>query len=295
MNKILFINGFRKNSPAHLKTNSLLNEISLVNEYSYGYYEDIKVFIQGSNFTLLFKNEPIQNFKLVYFRNWLNKEYRDITNSISLLLDHEGMKYFDSRETLGQSPDKLFQNIKFYLEDLPIPKTCYGNIIYDEISDFLGSIFIMKDLYGSKGNLNFKIASQEDFNLVVQNNPETKFLFQEYLFHLYDYRILVYNHKAKIVKKRIKQDKNEHRANTSIGAEIQLVNLEDADKELIYIAEKASKILKRKLAGVDILKDENSNKYYIIEINIAPAITSDINRSPDLIEMDKLITDLINF
>jgi glutathione synthase/RimK-type ligase-like ATP-grasp enzyme len=65
-----------------------------------------------------------------------------------------------------------------------------------------------------------------------------------------------------------------HLNNTSQGGTAQLLPLEQVDSEILEMAIKACRVNKLQVAGVDVITNKNNGEFYILEVNIAPQVSS---------------------
>lgn len=227
--------------------------------------EKTKIFINGTN---------ILDFDLVLFRQWKKSEL-DIVLSIASYLASQQKNFIDSSLNHQLSKSKLFQYVALASEFITIPKTIFisGVInfeIYKDFTEKLGDVFIMKDIFGHGGEHNYLITSETDFQNTVTNNPSIVFVFQEYIPHDFDYRIITFDFKTEIIKKKVKTNVTDHRTNTAIGGVMHLVEGEEITEELTALAENAAKATKRQFAGIDIIRSKKTGKLFVIEVNTAP-------------------------
>lgn len=137
----------------------------------------------------------------------------------------------------------------------------------------LGDKAVLKDSDGSKGRLNFVVTSQDEIESVITANPDVQFVLQEYIPNDSDFRVLVMNGHVTMVIRR-SGDGSSHLNNTSQGGVAELVAIEEVSQEIIDRSIVAAKILKLQVAGVDVMRDARTGKYYFLEVNNAPQVSS---------------------
>lgn len=96
--------------------------------------------------------------------------------------------------------------------------------------------------------------------------PMRGFLIQEYIRNDGDYRVMTVGYKCiGGFKRQVKEEKlilNKSQGNS--------VAVKDLPAEVIEIAERAAKVLEVEVAGTDIIRDLETGKLYIVEVNEAP-------------------------
>ena len=170
--------------------------------------------------------------------------------------------------------DKMSAAFEHWTVGAPLPRTFYGPT--DEMIKCLpelGNKAIFKDNRGNKGKLNFVVSTSDEMRQISNDNPDIRFQLQEYIPNDCDYRILVFNYKPVLVIRRIAKS-GSHLNNTSQGGIAEIVPLEEMDKDILDIAIKVSRVERLEVSGVDVVVDKDSGKFYILEVNHAPMISS---------------------
>jgi hypothetical protein len=92
------------------------------------------------------------------------------------------------------------------------------------------------------------------------------FLLQEYIKNDGDYRVMTVGYKCiGGFKRQVKEEKlilNKSQGNS--------VAVKDLPAEVIEIAERAARVLEVEVAGTDIIRDLETGKFYVVEVNEAP-------------------------
>lgn len=262
-------------------------------EYFSSTFRDISIQINpNSQIKFLIDNIDATTYDMVYFRK-VDKSYKDIAIALSHILKKKSIPFIDSLIVKQRGISKVYQSILCSLYGISSPKSFFvskikSNISFSDFVKEVGIPFILKDINGTKGVNNFLIHTIEEFNKVTKQSVE--FIAQEYIPHNFDYRLLVYNYKTSTVKKRVKTDLNEHRANISVGGKLKSVDITSIDPEIRQLAERAAKIMKRQLVGIDILTSQVTGEHFFIELNNSPAFARDIERFDDIQKLHNFIT-----
>ncbi len=164
--------------------------------------------------------------------------------------------------------DKMFQTLSFSKAGLPIPKTEFTRTpTWDTLVEKLGGPIVAKKSRGTHGKHVHKIESQSDLDEI---KAPSSYLFQEYLPHKNDVRVLVLKGKAICGYRRIPAS-GDFRANLARGGYAEALDGQ-IEKDITFeLAEKAIVAMPHDLAGVDLIKSEVDGEYRLIEINVNPS------------------------
>jgi ribosomal protein S6--L-glutamate ligase len=164
--------------------------------------------------------------------------------------------------------DKLFQTLSFVQAGLSVPRTEFTrNPDIDVLAQSLGVPFIAKRARGAHGSHVHKIETTADLSVV---DTPASFLFQEYLPHTNDIRVLVLGGKAVCGYKRVPTE-GDFRANLARGGRAEALSDEVETATVFALAEAAVAAVPLDLGGVDIIKSATDGRYYLIEINVNPS------------------------
>jgi len=128
--------------------------------------------------------------------------------------------------------------------------------------------FVMKANLSARGEKVFLI--KDSCNKVEQycEKPLTNYLFQNFIKNSGDFRVLVLGGKALGVMKRVAA-KGEFKNNISLGGTGSAVTDRKHLNDLAKIAVKAAAVFGLQFCGVDIIYDEQEQRYKVMEINTA--------------------------
>jgi RimK family alpha-L-glutamate ligase len=163
---------------------------------------------------------------------------------------------------------KTFEIYKLTSDNIPIIPSLISsdqNAIADFIIQYT-QLFITKPINGKKGREILQHSSLESIMDAIQKS-EIPLIIQPMIPNDGDYRVWILKGKVIGVIKRSPNTEGEFRSNISLGGSAQLAELPD---DVLDMAIKSAKILDLDMAGVDIIQDINTKKYYIMEVNAAP-------------------------
>jgi glutathione synthase/RimK-type ligase-like ATP-grasp enzyme len=261
------------------------------NEIYYTSYPFLRFHIEPSKVDIFDtrNNLSLGDYDLVYF-----KQFSLETDACLVFLNHKGIPFLNKDLANYTITNKLAQYVKLGLGGYLIPNTVYGS--YTELKNLSLNMeypLIMKSINASLGRDNFLIKSHEELCSILDQNKGVSFLIQNYIENSFDYRVLILGNKLGTVLKRIRQNENDHRNNTALGA--LEVEVSFPDKKLVDLAIAVSTLLNKDVAGVDIIFDELSQQYYIIELNSKPCFTNDVTVSSEVPQFTKFIDSVLEY
>ncbi len=204
--------------------------------------------------------------QFVYLKSWSGLP--DEAVALAHYLFAKGVPFADMLAH-GRGSSKLVTLFKQWAAGNRTPQTlyCYKQevILNTLATNPLGERFIMKDAYGAKGQNNHLVTLSQA-RQILEKNTDITYLFQAYIPNDGDYRVGVYGGIPKFVLKRI-GDQSSHLNNTSAGGRGELLAAETMPKRLLNLARRAASASELQFAGVDIIQDKYTKKWYILEVN----------------------------
>ncbi len=251
------------------------NEVSI----EWHNYHNIKIEYKSDELqvSLLRENKSLKDFDFVYIKSFFR--YSEIAGIIAEYLYVNNVRFVSSELKDHIAATKLTQLARLAMNKLPIPQTIFMlpeqfSKRYQEVSDALGVPFIFKSIDGAGGEENYLIKSEEKLQAALKEFPEHKFIAQKFIENDSDYRLLVVDGKVQLIIKRQRAGGDTHLNNTSQGAQATLTAIDKFPHECIDMSLQAAKIMKREIAGVDLLFETGTNNPYILEVNASPQIAS---------------------
>lgn len=220
---------------------------------------------------LYYKGSEIKEFpKLIIFRKY------DIY--LARQLELMGVKVMNSSQAMIDARNKMKTYQMLAQAGIDTPKTLYivsgikrKYFYYKEVCEFFKSNrFIVKYVYGSRGNDVHLIDSEEKFNMVAKKYQGIC-IFQEYIESSFGKDIRCYCIGGKFVGAAIRQSSgNDFRSNLAQGG--QAIKF-DYNEKVARIAEASAKALNLDICGVDVLFRGN-DEYTVCEVNSLPGFKS---------------------
>ncbi|OGK38802.1 hypothetical protein A3F34_01425 [Candidatus Roizmanbacteria bacterium RIFCSPHIGHO2_12_FULL_44_10] len=248
-------------------------------QFQLKYYKDLIIYLEPQPGTtkITIDGVPLESYDLVYIRTWKTRHF--LSRIIGRYLQYKKIPFIDSETVSSSYGDKLVQYMGFHINRFPFPKTLFiprESILKNQplILNYFSLPFVMKSDFENKGKDNYLISSVGEINKILGKSTDDKnFIFQEFIPNNFDYRFCVFGYKTAIAYKRIRlQGSKTHLNNVSQGARVVKVPLAPI-KKLCILAEKAARLSRIEVCGVDIVIDKNSQKPYIFEVNNIPGFS----------------------
>jgi len=250
-------------------------------------HQDVRVFVTyARSLSYFVSNEhsviydhrnrmDLKDYDFVYFRKAGSVMQQML--SCAIYLKQHNVPFVDREIFSANSRNKLSQMFKLQSVGVSIPvtffcrhKTRMLRLIRTKFKNELQFPLIAKATGGTRGAENYLVKSLEELEQLIRNSHR-HFLIQAFVPNDGDYRVLVMNGQITGVIKRQAQG-NSHLNNTSQGGEaiwLEPNELSDVAREE---AVHAAAVLRRDIAGVDIILDRETGRHYVLEVNRAPQI-----------------------
>lgn len=172
--------------------------------------------------------------------------------------------------------------------------------LHSEHRDFKKG-YVLKDQFGSGGDLVFKTTKETDYAAIYKKHPLVSFVLQPFVTAsgfqfgttsgIIDLRVIVLN--GTIIQSYIRSaKKKEFRANASYGGSVSYIPIEKIPQDVLDMTRAIHQTLKSKHSfyALDFMKSDSGNLYFI-EGNITPGLNW-FNKTDELYAK-KLIRELI--
>ncbi len=187
-----------------------------------------------------------------------------------LICDELGIPLLNNRARVPHLVhNKMFQTLSFSRAGLPIPKTEFAPkpANWDRLEKELGAPIVAKRVRGTQGKHVRIVSNQQELDEI---EDPAEHIFQEYIPHSNDIRILVLDGKAICAYRRVPAE-GDFRANLALGGYAEALSGEEEKQIVFDMAEKAVVAVPHDLAGVDVIKSDKDGQYRLIEINTNPS------------------------
>ena len=194
--------------------------------------------------------------------------------------------------------NKVYQNTNMSLSGIPQIPTIISKCSLLKSEDLIKELnlpMVTKITNGSQGKGVEIQKTKMDLEKYLKKNKDETIIFQKFIENDGDYRLFfIGNDFIYCIIRKTKDENKEFRNNYSLGGTVE--KFDDLPKKAMDIAKKAIKTMGFDVAGLDLIKDRNSDNWYILEINSAPQFAATAGKKViiDYKEILDRFVDLIN-
>jgi glutathione synthase/RimK-type ligase-like ATP-grasp enzyme len=242
-------------------------------------YKDIAFLIDNKKLKVYdtTNNKDLDKYDIVYFKG--HKKHRIIASAIAQYLRHKHIVFFDKEILEDVSYDKLSEYVRLALHGLLVPLTLCGakSFLKDNhqiVTDKTGWPVVVKEIDQDSGRKNYLVHSAKELKHILDTAEETdKFVIQAFVPNKGYLRVYVMGNDATLGIYRIRhQHANPMKQHLNNPAGSVNASLVEVDSMLSEMALKAAKLMQRQIAGVDLIKHQQTGKWYVLEVNSAPQL-----------------------
>ena len=240
------------------------------------FYDDLVYSIKNGKASIYdTKNsKDIKEYDLVNFRFWHGAGEQ--AAACAEYLKRNRVAFYDREVGEYRSKSKLSEYFRLWSKGLPVPDTIFCkeaalDVALEKNPGFKLPL-IVKDIDASKGKNNFLVSDKSEIINIFKAHPENNFVIQNFIANDGDYRVLVFGRSIAGVIHRQRNSDKTHLNNTSQDATATLIDPAEFDDEFKKLAIKAASVLKRQIAGVDLIINSNTQKISVLEVNNTPQI-----------------------
>lgn len=243
-------------------------------------YDDISVVIETNNLRVLIDGrKELNEYDLCYFLTRVS--HAETAAIIANYAKYYNIAFADEAALHLPTDRKAHQLALLALAGIQVPKTIQlpkskWEENYSFLKKELGLPFVFKDDSGRKGRNNFLIQNKKDFVHVLKDASENglQMVAQEFVQSEGYYRILVLRRNVAMVVYRGVDQALSH-LYIPKGKHIpEMVPESKLPTDVIKSAIHSAILLRLDVAGVDMIRDKQSGKWYCLEVNNSPQVTS---------------------
>jgi len=281
--RVLVLGGGSLATKEFFKTVSGLNSLPV--EYSCISYDKLLYNLDGCNtqvLNLADGDKDLASYDYIYFKT--HAKHPEFAASAAEYVRSKGRPFGDQEVAQYVSASKLTAAMRLSCAGLSIPSTiCAATPVLKqrlpEIVDAFGYPFVLKEIASERGRHNYLIRDEKDFAGILKSATNNQvFMAQHYIANDGFYRLNVLGKRIGLSVWRSavphKDPLKKHLNKPSGSANARIVPLNEVPLEARNLALHAADTLNRQVAGVDILQDKTTNKWYILEVNNAPQLRS---------------------
>ncbi|HVU59723.1 MAG TPA: RimK/LysX family protein [Candidatus Saccharimonadales bacterium] len=246
-------------------------------------YESLLFHVNGAATTVrcTVTGRDISQYDFTYLKNHHDHEP---AYASAMYLKFKGRPFADREFVTFLSGSKLSEYMKLTCHGLPVPQAVGGHASllltrFSELRELLGVPFVLKAAASDKGRDNYIVDDEATYSrLLHEAEPERLWLAQRYIPNDGFYRVHVLGKEVDLAVWRasaphenpLKRHLNKPRG----SANAQLIPLTQVPGEVQQLALQAASYMNRQIAGVDLVQDKITRKWYILEANNDPQIRS---------------------
>lgn len=301
MSKILGYHGFINEKKSYEKGEVLF--ISFTDEYEGVSYHDYLKEKLNSTFCLwedlifyedkiLLGNKDLKDFSFIFIG--IVTKYPNYYTALEKYI----YKYKIPSFKYGYSPEetsKIYQNTIMGIKDIPQIPTIIAKCSSINSSDLIKDLnlpVVTKITDGSKGKGVEIQKTKMDLEKYLRKNKEKTIIFQKFIENDGDYRLFfIRNDFIYCIVRKTKDENKEFRNNYSLGGTVE--KFDSLPKKAMDIAKKAVKTMGFDVSGLDLIKDRNSDNWYILEINSSPQFAATAGKKV-IIDYKEILDKFVN-
>jgi glutathione synthase/RimK-type ligase-like ATP-grasp enzyme len=304
MKTVLILSFKRRNDVSTESRQKFIDDVNFQTNSAYkavfALYSDLDFVIDGKRTKIVDtrNNRDISQYNLVIFQLWSkNAEH---AAACATYLHQKGVKYFDQEVGEYRSHSKLTEYYKLWASSLPVPMTLMApkERITSELLEAYGFKFplILKAATAKRGNFNFLINNFSELKKQLSTKIWLKrpFLIQQFIENEFDYRAVVFGNELALVLERRRADNSTHLNNTSRGGQGILIEPSNLGSQLTGQIISAARSMKREIAGVDVVIETGTGKFYFLEVNKGPQLNSGLFPDEHMTAFRKFIDGAID-
>lgn len=227
-------------------------------------------------------NTDIATYDLVYFKS--HQRYYEFAIAAAEYLKYRNVPFFD--EELGSyiSYDKLSDTTRLAIHRIPVPAmVCASTEVLKKEAKAaiknLGTPFVCKEINADRSKKNYLLQSYEELMEVLDGaDAKDIFMLQRYVKNNGYIRVLLLSSQIALAIYRHPVDNPDPRKqhlNTPAGApNASLLPETEIQREAADLVRRAARVSHRQVAGIDIIQDKETGRWYILEVNTSPQIFS---------------------
>lgn len=234
---------------------------------------ELTIYATQNEFEPTLRGRTLKNYNLIYLM--LSKRRWEWYTAALWLKGKYGTRIVNQRVVDFSYPSYLTPAIDYLhqnKEGLPFPPSAvvFSKKSIDAVIKRFSFPLVVKASWTEKGKGVFLAKNHDELEEATDKALalSPSFVLREFIPNNGDIRVFTVGYKAIGAMKRIPKQ-GEFRSNISQGGRGESFPL-DKNPQLQNLAEKASKVTRTEIAGVDIILDKNTGTAYILEVNASP-------------------------
>lgn len=246
---------------------------------------DYQITDQGEPRILLPDGSDIASAQTVYFK--AHTLYPEHAGAVARYLQYRHVNFIDKNAAHFVSRSKLSELFILATSGISVPATrVYSSglegVTYEDLRRYFDDDkFVLKDAFGDRGKYNYLIADEPAFNeAIARLNGKKTIIAQKFIDNNGFTRVLIMGDEAVQVVERTRTPHNDalksHLSKPHGSVNARELKSAEYSADVVALARKAALALDRTIAGVDLIQDKETKKWYVLEANYNPEITSGV-------------------
>ena len=257
---------------------------------------------EGVDFKI--KGRKLTDFDICYIR-LAGKRYEDVALLVNELKRRKIKiidQIYENSAFIRLPLPKSIEAITLFEKEVPVPKTYFGrlNSISKKAPELFGYPFVIKSTTGKQGHAVWSPEDGNDLKDLINKLSERedlgeRFIAQEFIKSSQRERIFVIGDRAIAgITRPTRWRKRFVKPIKGVVPKGLRDKLDPLPKDAAELAVYAAKSLSIDIAGVDILREDETDKIYVLEVNSAPRWKS-LKKDTDIKIEEEIIKYLISF
>lgn len=248
---------------------------------------------------ILSDGRDIASAKVVYFKSY--SFYPEHAAATAKYLQYKHVPFFDKELAGAVSRSKLSELFILATSGILVPQTSVITGIknipnYADLKKHFGKMFVIKDALSDKGKNNYLVVDNVSYEKAITRLKTDNikiFIIQKYIKNDGFLRVLLM---GKSIAQIIKRTQSEHRDSLKAhlnkpfgGTNASEISKTECGSDVISIARKSAFAMRRTVAGIDLIQDILTKKWYVLEVNYNPETIGGYNPSGKAKALAKLL------
>ncbi|HUS25997.1 MAG TPA: RimK/LysX family protein [Nevskiaceae bacterium] len=225
-------------------------------------------------------NQDIADFDFVYFKS--HKRYYSFAVACAQYLAFKHVPFIDQELLTHVSYDKLSETMRLAIHGVAVPRTfcaAAGQLKrhFAGVLTQWGAPLVCKEIASNRGHNNYLIENATQLDKILANANDTDhFMVQAYIPNQGYLRAYVFGKNVSMVVQRTPvphhNPRKRHLNNPRGGENAHIVPASNVPSAVFDAAVRATKLMERQVAGVDIIQNAHSKEWVVLEVNAAPQL-----------------------
>ena len=247
-------------------------------------FKDLRFEFLDTKCSVFAADVPLTDYSMVYIKSYKNALSEAL--ALAKYCKYASIACIDDEvSSAGIALGKLSEMVKLKVLREPVIDSVVASSKYHlkhqkRYNDLFGYPLVVKDAFSDRGENNFVVFDEKEFADIFNRMPlDALPIVQRYVPNDGYYRILMLGYKPKLCIYRgsfAHKDHNKSHLNKPAGGVNSVeISIDKLEENMLKIAKRSTKITERSVAGIDMIKNSVTGKWYVLEVNNNPSMISD--------------------